>query len=126
MAHCASCDSYNICNIGYVVQLIRLEHPVPRWAAPAFSSSCLFGAVVGQLVLGWCGDKFGRKTGLTLCLLLTVAGSLGSAVFTQGYSLDFRSMHSILQSTHLEESNKSVIHVRTTRTLKKLHFCHRQ
>jgi hypothetical protein len=32
---------------------------VPRWAAPAFASSCLCGAVVGQLLLGWFGDRFG-------------------------------------------------------------------
>jgi hypothetical protein len=27
---------------------MRLEHPVPRWAAPAFSAACLFGAFMGQ------------------------------------------------------------------------------
>jgi MFS family permease len=76
--------SYNICNIGYVVQLIRLQHPVPRWAAPAFSASCLIGAMVGQVALGWLGDRIGRRQALTVTLVLIVVGALGSAIFTTG------------------------------------------
>jgi PHS family inorganic phosphate transporter-like MFS transporter len=77
--------SYNFCNIGYAVQLMRLEHPVPRWAAPAFASSCLCGAVVGQLVLGWFGDRFGRRPAMCLTMGLLVFGALGSAIMTTGY-----------------------------------------
>ena len=112
--------SYNVCNVGYVVQLIRLEHPTPRWAAPAFASSCLFGAVVGQvrwlflkfpallharrssfhtllaeitfhslppgvvgltpkvsrlaqLLLGWAGDRFGRRNAMMVSMGLVVS-----------------------------------------------------
>ena len=77
--------SYNFCNIGYAVQLMRLEHPVPRWAAPAFASSCLCGAVVGQLLLGWFGDRFGRRPGMVIAMGLIVFGALGSAIMTTGY-----------------------------------------
>ena len=77
--------SYNFCNIGYAVQLMRLEHPVPRWAAPAFASSCLCGAVVGQLLLGWFGDRFGRRPSMAIAMSLVVIGALGSAVMTTGY-----------------------------------------
>lgn len=81
-------SSYNICNIGYAVQLLRLEHPVPRWAAPAFASSCLCGAIVGQLLLGWAGDRFGRKLALLVTLSLVVIGAMGSAIFTSGFGDD--------------------------------------
>ncbi len=140
--------SYNFCNIGYAVQLMRLEHPVlasfsprlrtfsaqlswgggpgsacratradrrackcarksscaaicapaprasltyglpnqvPRWAAPAFASSCLCGAVVGQLLLGWFGDRFGRRPAMVIAMGLVVFGALGSAIMTTGY-----------------------------------------
>uniref|UniRef100_A0A6U5XVS8 Major facilitator superfamily (MFS) profile domain-containing protein n=1 Tax=Guillardia theta TaxID=55529 RepID=A0A6U5XVS8_GUITH len=77
--------SYNVCNVGYVMQIFRLEHPVPRWAAPAVASSCLCGAVIGQLVLGWLGDRFGRRPALIATLLLIIFGAGGGAIFTQGY-----------------------------------------
>ena len=77
--------SFNFCNIGYAVQLMRLEHPVPRWAAPAFASSCLCGAVLGQLLLGWFGDRFGRRPAMVITTGLIVFGALGSAVMTTGY-----------------------------------------
>eukprot|EP00960_Hanusia_phi_P051503 760845-Hanusia_phi.AAC.9 len=35
-------------NIATSYNIFRLEHPVPRWAAPAVASSCLCGAVIGQ------------------------------------------------------------------------------
>ena len=53
------------------------------------------GATLGQLVMGYAGDAWGRRKAMIFTNFLTVCGALGSALFTWG---DAESVYSILMA----------------------------
>ena len=62
------------------------QAPYPRSLEQesALKSLVFAGAVVGQLLMGYAGDAFGRRNAMVLTNFLTLLGALGSALFTWG------------------------------------------
>ncbi|CAL5028577.1 unnamed protein product [Urochloa decumbens] len=66
--------------IGYKYYLDQGEVHIPRGVSAAISVIALCGAVPGQLVFGWLGDKMGRKRIYGVTLILMVFTSLASGL----------------------------------------------
>lgn len=73
-------DFYNLIIMAFLVGAIQ---PSLNIALPQFGlivSATLVGSVLGGILIGWLGDKIGRKNALMATLLLLAAGALLSAV----------------------------------------------
>ena len=73
-------DAYDFAVINLVrSDLTRLYPPHGSWQRSMITASSIFGAMVGQLVLGFLADNLGRRRLLLVSGGLTIAGALGSA-----------------------------------------------
>eukprot|EP00158_Paraphelidium_tribonemae_P010238 Partr_v1_DN41087_c0_g1_i1_m36242 putative phosphate transporter len=76
-------DAYDLFSIGLLTKLIgRIYYGghMPINIAAALSSVALCGTLAGQLLFGYLGDKFGRKSVYGLTLWLMVVASIGSGL----------------------------------------------
>ncbi|KAL6650429.1 hypothetical protein ACP70R_009354 [Stipagrostis hirtigluma subsp. patula] len=76
-------DAYDLFSISLVADLlghIYYGGELPRRVSAAINSIALCGAVLGQLVFGWLGDKMGRKRIYGVTLALMVGCSLASGL----------------------------------------------
>ena len=78
--------AYNFQSIDYALHSLCEEYPVPTWALSTVPSAAFYGAITGQLSLGYAGDCIGRRRAMILTLSLVACGALGSALFTWGGS----------------------------------------
>jgi MFS transporter, PHS family, inorganic phosphate transporter len=53
---------------------------MPINVTAAITSVALVGTLVGQLLFGWLGDRFGRKSVYGITLWLMIVASIGSAL----------------------------------------------
>ncbi len=68
-------DEFDLSAMGYVApDLAKLWHVAPACSVPAFSAG-IIGLFVGAPLLGWAGDRFGRKR-------IVVAGLVGIGLVT--------------------------------------------
>lgn len=76
---------YNLAVINYAMIMIRRSHPPSSPELTSMVASCsLVGAILGQLTFGYVGALLGRKKGMILTLLLSIAGAAASAVCPWG------------------------------------------
>lgn len=61
----------------------------PAWAKQALLGVAFAGAIVGMVVMGWIGDRIGRRRGMMATLTFVVAGALGSALLVSGAAEPF-------------------------------------
>ncbi|RLM64849.1 putative inorganic phosphate transporter 1-13 [Panicum miliaceum] len=76
-------DAYDFFAISLVTDLIGYQYyqgHTPRGVSAAINGIALCGAVPGQLVFGWLGDKMGRKRIYGVTLVLMVVTSLASGL----------------------------------------------
>ncbi|OEL30032.1 putative inorganic phosphate transporter 1-13 [Dichanthelium oligosanthes] len=77
-------DAYDFFAISLVIDIIRNKYyhqePIPKRVSAAIHSIALCGAVRGQLVFGWLGDKMGRKRIYGITLVLMVVTSIASGI----------------------------------------------
>ena len=76
--------AYNFGIIDYALHSLCAEYPIPHWALSAVPSMAFYGAITGQLCLGYAGDCMGRRRAMLLTLSLVAAGALGSGLLTWG------------------------------------------
>ncbi|KAL6839728.1 hypothetical protein ACP4OV_030416 [Aristida adscensionis] len=76
----AAYDFFSISLVAGLLGHVYYEDKLPRGVSAAVHSIALCGAVPGQLVFGWLGDKMGRKRIYGVTLLLMVACSLASGL----------------------------------------------
>ncbi|NP_001105818.1 phosphate transporter 12 [Zea mays] len=77
-------DAYDFFAISLVMDLISYlynEEQIDRGVKATINGIALCGAVPGQLVFGWLGDKMGRKRIYGVTLLLMVVTSLASGLY---------------------------------------------
>lgn len=76
---------YNLAVINYALMMIRQTYPASSTQLTSMVASCsLVGAIMGQLTFGYIGDAIGRKRAMIFTLLLSIGGSLASAVLPWG------------------------------------------
>ncbi|CAN6165281.1 unnamed protein product [Urochloa humidicola] len=76
-------EAYDLFAVSLVTDLIGYQYyqgRTPRGVSAAISAIALYGAVPGQLVFGWLGDKMGRKRIYGVMLVLMVITSLASGL----------------------------------------------
>ena len=76
-------DAYDFFAISLVMDLIDYHYyhgDTPRGVSAAINGIALCGAVPGQIVFGWLGDKMGRKRIYGVTLVLMVVMSLASGL----------------------------------------------
>ena len=61
----------------------------PLWSKNALLGTAFAGAMAGMVVMGWVGDRVGRRLGMIITLAFVVVGALGSALLTRGSPDDF-------------------------------------
>jgi Sugar (and other) transporter. len=72
-------DAYDLFVIGVVLLMIIPIFNLDSTLAGLVASSALFGAVIGPIIFGYIGDKFGRVFSYWTTVLILVIGALGSA-----------------------------------------------
>ena len=76
-------DAYDFFSVSLVIDLISYQYydgQMGSGVKAAISGIALCGAVPGQLVIGWLGDKMGRKRIYGVTLVLMVVTSLASGL----------------------------------------------
>lgn len=61
----------------------------PEWAKLALMGIAFAGAAAGMVIMGWVGDRIGRRRGMIATLAFVVAGALGPALFAWGEANTF-------------------------------------
>jgi len=82
----ATSDGYGLLGASLAAPGIIATFHISRAALAPLFSVALFGMLIGAFVSGYLGDKYGRKKGLVLSLLLVSLASLACAAaqsFTQ-------------------------------------------
>ena len=77
-------DAYDLFIIGIVLIMIKPIFGLSAAQIGLVASAALFGAVIGPVIFGVIGDKFGRKSAYWLTVTILIIGALGSAT-----SLDY-------------------------------------
>src|SRR5262245_44270997 len=75
-------DSYDVAALSFAAPELISKWHIDKFAIGTVFSASLFGLLVGSIVFGFIGDRFGRKTaiiaGCILFSLLTAATGLAS------------------------------------------------
>lgn len=73
-------DGFDLSSMGYVApELVKQWHVAPSAMSPVFSAG-IVGLLVGAPILGWLGDRIGRKTAIVLGLCIVGVASLVNAL----------------------------------------------
>jgi MFS family permease len=80
-------DFYNLIAIAFLIGPIQKTLNMSLPQVGLVVSMTLTGSVVGGILFGWTGDKWGRKTSLLATLLLLAGGAVLSAVAWDFWSL---------------------------------------
>jgi MFS family permease len=84
-------DGYNLLIVSFVLPAIEVHLHISAAAAGFVVSMQLVGSIVGGLALGWYADRFGRRKGLAVSIVLYSLGALLSAFsWSYGSLLAFR------------------------------------
>jgi len=78
-------DGYDIQSIAFAAPALAAGWGVKGELLGPVLAASLIGMGLGSVVLGWLGDRIGRKTAFCLCIALLALGSLASAA---AHSLD--------------------------------------
>lgn len=73
-------DAYDLFVIGVVLLMIIPIFNLSAAESGIVASTALFGAVIGPLIFGYIGDKFGRVFSYWTTVLILVIGAIGSAI----------------------------------------------
>ena len=78
-----------MCSDGYDLQAAAFAAPglvhdwgIPRQDLPQLFSASLLGILLGSPIMGWIGDRFGRKPAILLCCAMNAGLALGCAMAT--------------------------------------------
>jgi len=94
--------AYNLVNIQLVHVMLENEYcggDLCKSAATLVSTSCLVGAIMGQLSFGYIGDCLGRGPALQLTMILSILGAIVSAFAVPLNSSDQSSVFTFLTIT---------------------------
>ncbi|MEM0149503.1 MAG: MFS transporter [Candidatus Micrarchaeaceae archaeon] len=73
-------DAYDLFVIGVAILLLIPAFHLDALQTGLLVSSALFGAVIGPVIFGLAGDKFGRKNTFWITVIILIAGAIGSAL----------------------------------------------
>ena len=73
-------DAYDLFVIGVAILLLIPAFHLDALQTGLLVSSALFGAVVGPVIFGIAGDKFGRKNTFWITVTILIVGAIGSAL----------------------------------------------
>ena len=73
-------DAYDLFVIGVAILLLIPAFHLDALQTGLLVSSALFGAVVGPVIFGIAGDKFGRKNTFWITVTILIIGAIGSAL----------------------------------------------
>jgi AAHS family 4-hydroxybenzoate transporter-like MFS transporter len=73
-------DGFDIQAAAFVAPALAAQWGIPRELLAPLLTASIVGMAVGSLVLGWLGDRIGRKTSFCACVALMGLGSLASSV----------------------------------------------
>ena len=82
-------DAYDLFVIGIVLLILEPIFNVSNAELGILASIALFGAVIGPIIFGYIGDKFGRKNAFWITVTLLIIGAIGSALSINLYMLLF-------------------------------------
>ncbi len=72
-------DAYDLFIIGIVLLMLKPIFDLSATQIGLVASAALFGAVIGPVVFGTIGDRFGRKSTYWITVAILIIGALGSA-----------------------------------------------
>jgi len=72
-------DAYDLFVIGVVLLILEPIFNINSAELGVLASVALFGAVLGPLIFGYVGDRFGRKNAFWITVTLLIVGAVGSA-----------------------------------------------
>ncbi len=72
-------DAYDLFIIGIVLLMIKPIFNLSATQIGLVASAALFGAVIGPVIFGSIGDRFGRKPVYWITIVILIIGALGSA-----------------------------------------------
>lgn len=82
-------DAYDIFALNVISQILPYVYgdgsgQLPQHLQAALLVSTLAGTMVGQIVFGWAGDRYGRRKMYGLELIVLIVGSIGTAMSSEG------------------------------------------
>ncbi|CAG8558017.1 16427_t:CDS:2 [Dentiscutata heterogama] len=83
-------DAYDLFVINLVstmISLIYFDNNIPAMVDMGLKMSAAIGTLLGQLVFGWCADRYGRKKMYGLELSLMIAATIGSALCANSFAI---------------------------------------
>ncbi len=75
-------DAYDLFIIGIILVMIKAIFPASTLSLGILASSALFGAVIGPMIFGYLGDKFGRKSIYWVTISVLAIAAIGSSLST--------------------------------------------
>jgi AAHS family 4-hydroxybenzoate transporter-like MFS transporter len=72
-------DGYDLQSVAFAAPALAAEWSVKRELLGPVLGASIAGMAVGSILMGWLGDRIGRKSSLCLCISLLSVGSFGSA-----------------------------------------------
>jgi MFS family permease len=77
-------DNYDNTALAFAIPQLIQEWRIPKMMVGSIFSVGLFGLMLGSIIFGWVGDRFGRKTALLVCLFsfgaLTLATTAADSI----------------------------------------------
>ena len=85
-------DAYDIFALNVISQILPYVYgdgsgQLPQNLQAALLVSTLSGTMVGQIVFGWAGDRYGRRKMYGLELIVLIVGSIGTAMSSEGQGI---------------------------------------
>ncbi|CAG8451231.1 5228_t:CDS:2 [Dentiscutata erythropus] len=83
-------DAYDLFVINLVstmISIVYFDNNIPSIVDTGLKISAAIGTLIGQLVFGWCADRYGRKKMYGLELSLMIAATLGSALCANSFAV---------------------------------------
>lgn len=77
---CMTTDGFDLQAMAFVAPSVAAEWSIRRELLGPVLAASIVGMAVGSILLGWAGDRIGRKKSFGFCFALMALGSLGSCL----------------------------------------------
>jgi len=75
---CMTTDGFDLQSMSFTAPAVAVEWTIRRELLGPVLAASIVGMAVGSVLLGWIGDRIGRKRSFGLCFALMCLGSIGS------------------------------------------------
>jgi len=77
---CMTTDGFDLQSMSFAAPAVATEWAIRRELLGPVLAASIVGMAVGSVLLGWIGDRIGRKRSFAFCFALMAFGSLGSSL----------------------------------------------